>query len=164
MVLAIHQDEYISVMGLDMQYVESAMGKSGERSKKMIKTDKVIYHTRTQEEYKWLMEQLEKAECLWSSEDSIKDYEAFSTFLSGTCIRMEKKALKSSGLDYYKTVEEYSDYEFIEVSDLMENEKETGALEELEAIHKQVTSQIEDLRKQGKEPKAIEYTIKVCFE
>ena len=43
-------------------------------------------------------------------------------------------------------------------------EEETEALEELEAIHKQVTSQIEDLRKQGKEPKAIEYTIKVCFE
>lgn len=43
-------------------------------------------------------------------------------------------------------------------------EEETEALEELEAIHKQVTSQIGDLRKQGKEPKAIEYTIKVCFE
>ncbi len=43
-------------------------------------------------------------------------------------------------------------------------EEETDALEELEAIHKQVTSQIEDLRKQGKEPKAVEYTIKVCFE
>ena len=44
------------------------------------------------------------------------------------------------------------------------NESETDALEELEAIHKQVTSQIEDLRKQGKEPKEIVYTIKVCFE
>ena len=43
-------------------------------------------------------------------------------------------------------------------------EKEPDAIEELEAIHKQVTSQIEDLRKQGKEPKDIEYTIKVCFE
>ncbi len=43
-------------------------------------------------------------------------------------------------------------------------EEETEALEELEAIHKQVISQIEDLRKQGKEPKAVEYTIKVCFE
>ena len=43
-------------------------------------------------------------------------------------------------------------------------EEETEALEELEAIHKQVTSQIEDLRKQGKEPKEIVYTIKVCFE
>ena len=43
-------------------------------------------------------------------------------------------------------------------------EEETEALEELEAIHKQLTCQINDLRKQGKEPKAIEYTIKVCFE
>lgn len=36
---------------LDVQYVNSAMKKSGERSKNMIKTDKVIYRVRTQEEY-----------------------------------------------------------------------------------------------------------------
>lgn len=62
----------------------------------------------------------------------------------------------------------------MEVSDLMKSEKETeaqdkteegtDAQEKIEAIHKQVISQIEDLRKQGKEPKAIEYTIKVYFE
>ncbi|MGE9896630.1 hypothetical protein ACQQ97_07060 [Anaerovoracaceae bacterium SGI.195] len=118
----------------------------------MIKTDKVVYRTRTQEEYDWLMEQLEKAECLWSSEDSIKDYEAFSTFLSETCIRMEKKALKSSGLDYYKTVEEYSDYEFIEVSDLMENEKKT------------ITDEPSEQEDKPRKIKKIVYTTEVYFE
>ena len=44
------------------------------------------------------------------------------------------------------------------------NEEETDTRKKLEAIHKQLTSQINDLRKQGKEPKAVEYTIKVCFE
>lgn len=31
----------------------------------MIKTDKVIYRTRTPEEYDWLMDKLEEAECEW---------------------------------------------------------------------------------------------------
>lgn len=174
MVLAIHQDEYISVMGLDMQYVESVMGKNGKRSKKMIKTDKAVCRTRTLKEYDWLMEKLGEAGCVWI--DGRKPVESVKFFMykSDTCIFVKDKKLTYSDFDFYKNESDYKDYEFIEVSDLMETEKETDAqdkteketdaLEELEAIHKQVSDQIEDLRKQGKEPKAIEYTIKVCFE
>lgn len=143
----------------------------------MIKTDKVIYHTKTREEFDWLMEKLQEANCEW---------------LEGWTPVGGKKVCGPSEPDSYIWVEDYiisfSDkdffyayynnnlgtnlYEVIEVSDLMEEEtntqdkteEETDAIEELEAIHKQVTSQIADLRKQGKEPKAIEYTIKVCFE
>ena len=142
-------------------------------NEKMIKTDEVIYRTRTQEEYDWLMEKLEKAGCEWEdgsspiddNYDCYEDKKNWDLSISDSHIWVKNKTISFSYpeffYDYYK---EKQDYEVIEVSDLMEDEEETDALEELEAIHKQVTSQIEDLRKQGKEPKAIEYTIKVCFE
>ena len=141
----------------------------------MIKTDKVIYRTRTQEEYDWLMEKLGEAECTWISGSLATERQSYwEDFLSDTCIVLEDKKLTYADSDSCKNESDYKDYEFIEVSDLAGTEKETDAqdkteeetnsLKELEAIHKQVTSQIEDLRKQGKEPKAVEYTIKVCFE
>lgn len=141
----------------------------------MIKTDKVIYRTRTQEEYDWLMEKLDEAGCEWATGLKLTKLNVFYDCGSDCCIRLRNKKTKYSVFDFYKNKSDYIDYEFIEVSDLMgddeeetdaqdKTEKETDAIEELEAIHKQVTSQIEGLRKQGKEPKAIEYTIKVCFE
>ncbi len=142
--------------------------------RKMIKTDKAVYRTKTQEEYDWLMEKLEEAGCVWTTGRKPTELDTFHIYKSDTCIFVEDKKLIYAGFDFYKNESDYKDYEFIEVSDLMETEEETDAqdkteeetdaLEELEAIHKQLTSQIEDLRKQGKEPKAIEYTIKVCFE
>lgn len=133
----------------------------------MIKTDKVIYRTRTREEYDWLMEKLEEDGFKWASGNLPTAPEVADNwieYLSETCIDFNDKGIVFAYFDFYKNKSEYIDYEFIEVSDLMEDEEETDALEELEAIHKQVTSQIADLRKEGKEPKAIEYTIKVCFE
>lgn len=133
----------------------------------MIKTDKVVYRTRTQEEYDWLMEKLEEAGCRWTNGNlptALEEADNWEEYLSETCICLNDKIMEFADFDFYKNESDYKDYEFIEVSDLMETEKETDALEELEAIHKQLTSQIDDLRKQGKEPKAIEYTIKVCFE
>lgn len=133
----------------------------------MVKTDKVVYRTRTQEEYNWLMEKLEEAGLLWaggSFPKSPKQADNWRRYSTGTCINCEDERIRFADFDFYKNKSEFKDYDFIEVSDLMETEKETDALEELEAIHKQVTSQIADLRKEGKEPKAIEYTIKVCFE
>lgn len=147
----------------------------------MIKTDKVVYRTRTREEYDWLMEKLEEAGCKWLGGDSpISGKVLCDSIKSDSYIRVDKEIISfldeeyEEYWDFYKDTLEIRGYELIEVSDLMENEEETeaqdkteeetGALDELEAIHKQVTSQIEDLRKQGKEPKAIEYTIKVCFE
>ena len=139
----------------------------------MIKTDRVIYRTRTQEEYDWLMEKLKEAGCKWQGKINPIEEAIFYTFKSDTCIFVKNKELGyGDSRNYYK--EFYEGREIIEVSDLMETEKEpnsqdkteeeTDTLDELEAIHKQLTNQINDLRKQGKEPKAIEYTIKVCFE
>lgn len=143
----------------------------------MIKTDKVIYRTRTQEEYDWLMKKLEEAGLRWVNgcfPTASKGDNNWREYFSETCIRTDDEGIAFADFDFYKNESDYKDYEFIEVSDLMETEEETDAqdkteeetdaLEELEAIHKQVSDQIEDLRKQGKEPKAIEYTIKVCFE
>ena len=145
--------------------------------RKMIRTDKVIYRTRTQEEYDWLMEKLEKAGCRWTDgyfPTALKEDSNWREYFSETCIRTDVGRLSFADFDFYfyKDKSEYEDYEFIEVSDLMEEEtdaqdkteEETNTLEELEAIHKQVTNQIGELRKQGKEPKTVEYTIKVCFE
>lgn len=133
-------------------------------NEKMIKTDEVIYRTRNQEEYDWLMEKLEKAGCEWGSGSLPTEINHWVRNFAETCICLNDKRMMHSGFAFFKAESDYKDYEFIEVSDLMEDEEETDALEELEAIHKQVTSQIEDLRKKGKEPNAIEYTIKVCFE
>ncbi len=143
----------------------------------MIKTDKVVYRTRTREEYDWLMGKLDEAGCEWRSGEQPRksgDANYWGLFSSDCCIDLSRKLLTCAEFGFYDNDLDYKDYEFIEVSDLMETEKETDtqdkteeetdALEELEAIHKQLTSQIGDLRKQGKEPKAIEYTIKVCFE
>ena len=140
----------------------------------MIKTDKAVYRTRTLKEYDWLMEKLGEAGCVWIDGRKPVESAKFFMYKSDTCIFVEDKKLTYSDFDFYKNESDYKDYEFIEVSDLMETEKEpdtqdktekeSDAIEELEAIHKWVTSQIENLRKQGKEPKAIEYTIKVCFE
>lgn len=135
----------------------------------MIKTDKVIYRTRTQEEYDWLMQELEREGCEWDPIKKPTEFDAFSICKSDTHIFVYNKQLTYGGGEHRKKF--YKGQEHIEVSDLMEEEteaqdkteEESDAQKELEAIHKQVTRQIEDLRKQGKEPKAIEYTIKVCF-
>lgn len=142
----------------------------------MIKTDKAIYRVRTQEEYYWLIDRLDEAGCKWTDGRSLIDYdEEWDSAMSDSHIWVGNKAISYSYpeffYDYYK---DNLDYEIIEVSEVMEDEEETEAQDKteeetdtqnkLEAIHKQVTNQIEDLRKQGKEPKAIEYTIKVCFE
>lgn len=134
------------------------MGKSGERSKKMIKTDKVIYHVKTVKEYDWLMRNLKT-----------KDIQLPAKIFHG---EPDLGVLVKNGIvliDKYTFFQKSKNYSnnnlnHIEVSDLMENEEKDEILDKLEAINKQVSDQIGDLRKQGKEPKAIEYTIKVCFE
>lgn len=85
--------------------------------------------------------------------------------ISDYCIWVNEKIILFSNVEYfYDDYKDTQNYEIIEVQDLMKKGLTTENLDELEAIHKQVTNQIGDLRKQGKEPKAIEYTIKVCFE
>ena len=132
----------------------------------MIKTDKVMYKIGAQKEYYWLMDKLEAAGCEWQGGGCPSDDDQkWILDVLDYCIWVEKKTISYSEVeffyDYYK---DHLDYEIIEVSDLMKKDVTTENLEEIDAINKQVTSQIEDLRKRGKEPKAIEYTIKVCFE
>lgn len=132
----------------------------------MIKTDKVVYRTRTQEEFFWIIDRLDEAGCKWIDGRFPGDYDeewVSPKWVSHIWVRNEKISCSDTDCfyDYYK---DRQDFEIIEVQDLMKKGVTTENLDELEAIHKQVTNQIEDLRKQGKEPKAVEYTIKVCFE
>lgn len=121
----------------------------------MIKTDKVVYRTGTVEEYDWLMEKLDEAGCEWLGGGNPTDDDIeWALDMVGAYILVNNKIISYSDSTP-------KDYEYIRVSDLMEDGEVQN---KLKAIHKQVTNQIEDLRKQGKEPKAIEYTIKVCFE
>lgn len=134
----------------------------------MIKTDEVIYHVKTVMEYDWLMRYLKTKDIqlpvkIFHSEPDLG-------------VLLKNGIVLINNYTFFQKSKNYNNdnLNHIEVSDLMETEKETDtqdkteeetdAQNELEAIHKQLTNQIVDLRKQGKEPKAIEYTIKVCFE
>ena len=124
----------------------------------MIKTDKVVYRTRTLTEYDWLMDKLDEAGCEWLGGGNPTDDDIeWALDMVETYILVNNKIIS-----YSESTSK--DYEYIRVSDLMEKDLTTKNLDELEAIYKQTRNQIEELRKQGKEPKAIEYTIKVCFE
>lgn len=124
----------------------------------MIKTDEVIYHVKTVKEYDWLMLNLKT-----------KDIQLQTKIFHGEPdlgVLLKNGIVLIDNYTFFQKTKNYNNDNFnhIEVSDLMEKEVTTENLDELEAINKQVSSQIADLRKQGKEPKAIEYTIKVCFE
>ena len=132
-----------------MQYVKSAMKKSGKRSKKMIKTDKAIYHTRTQKEYDWLMDKLEEDGCAWSIGGKPTSYSAFSKYSSGIGIRLKNKTLEYSDFDFYKSKSDYKDYDFIEVSDLMHPYKDTAGKPKLSLVPPQVLFDIAQVREYG---------------
>lgn len=95
----------------------------------MIKTDKVVYRTRTQEEYDWLMKKLDETGCEWfGGECPSGNDEKWILDISDYCIWVEKKEISFSDeeyLDYYKSNLDTKSYELIEVSELMGNEKET---------------------------------------
>lgn len=121
----------------------------------MIKTDKVIYRTRTQEEYDWLMEKLEEAECMWaggSFPTSPKQADNWERYSTETCIDCEKERITFADFDFYKNESDYKDHELIEVSDLMESEKKTITNEPIEQVDK------------PQKIKKIIYNIEVYFE
>lgn len=115
----------------------------------MIKTDKVIYHTRTHKEYDWLMDKMEAAGCEWFGGECPSDNEDISDY----CIWVEKKEISFSDeeyLDYYKSNLDTKGYEFIEVSELIGNEKETEESEllpdKLEQIfHRQAVLSVQEI-------------------
>lgn len=86
----------------------------------MLKTDKVIYHTKLQVEYNWLMEQLEEAGCIWASKDSPTKGQFYYKYLSATCIWVYDRIITCGDYGYYKNnSQEYNGWAFVEVSDLM---------------------------------------------
>lgn len=117
----------------------------------MIKTDKVIYRTRTEEEYNWLLQQLEKADCWWCNEMSATLGKFYYRYLSDTCIWVEDKTITYGEYRYYKNnLQDYSTHELIEVSDLMgQPYKDTKGKPKLSLVPPQVLFDIAEVREYG---------------
>lgn len=115
----------------------------------MIKTDKVIYRTRTQEEYNWLMEQLEGADCWWDIGSLPTEENYFRMYSSDTCVWVEHKMISSANISCYKDNPRYEDYEFIEVSDLMHPYKDTAGKPKLSLVPPQIIFDIAEVREYG---------------
>lgn len=133
----------------------------------MIKTDKVIYRTRTLTEYDWLMDKLEKAGREWASGSLPTEMNYWVRNFAETCICLNDKRMIHSGFVFFKAESEYKNYELIEVSDLMENEKKTEILDKLESMNKYLDNKLEKLEKgedESQKIKKIVYTTEVYFE
>lgn len=88
----------------------------------MIKTDKVIYHTRTLEQFDWLMKQLEEDGCMWVNGELATKGKFYYRYLSATCIWLYGRTITYGDYDYYKkNTQEYNGWEFIEISDITYN-------------------------------------------
>lgn len=88
----------------------------------MIKTDKVIYRTKTLGEYNWLMKKLEESGCEWGSRNLPTEINRWVRYFTETCICLNDKIMTFANFDFYKTELNYKDYDYIEVSDLIEQE------------------------------------------
>lgn len=134
----------------------------------MIKTDKVVYRTRTEEEYNWLLQQLEKADCWWCNKISVTLGKFYYRYLSDTCIWVEDKTITYGEYRYYKNnLQDYSTHELIEVSDIMENEKKTDILDKLESMNEHLKNKLKKLEEEDDESQKIKkvvYTTEVYFE
>lgn len=134
----------------------------------MIKTDNVVYRTRTEEEYNWLLQQLEKADCWWCNEMSATLGKFYFRYLSDTCIWVEDKTITYGEYRYYKNnLQDYSTHELIEVSDIMENEKKTEILDKLESMNEHLKNELKKLEEEDEEffkIKRVVYTTEVYFE
>ena len=145
-------------------------------NEKMIKTDKVVYRTRTLTEYDWLMDRLDEAGCAWEdgsspiddNYDCYEDKKNWDLSISDSHIWVKNKTISFSYpeffYDYYK---EKQDYEVIEVSDLMENEMKTDILDKLETMNEHLNNKLENLEKENDESQKIKkvvYTTEVYFE
>lgn len=135
----------------------------------MIKTDKAVYRVRTQEEFFWIIDRLDEAGCKWIDGRFPGDYDeewVSPKWVSHIWVRNEKISCSDteSFYDYYK---DRQDYKFIEVSDLMENEKKTEILEKLETLNEHLEDELKKIEKGDDEQqkiKKIVYTTEVYFE
>lgn len=114
-----------------------------------IKTDNVIYHTRTEEEYNWLMQQLEKDDCCWCNGKSAKSGKFYYRYLSDTHIWVEDKTITYGNYCYYKNSSQYRDHEFIEVSDIMPSCKDTKCKPKTSLVPPQILFDIAEVREYG---------------
>lgn len=133
----------------------------------MIKTDKVIYRTRTQEEYDWLMEKLEEDGARWASGSLPTEINRWVRYFAETCIYPYEQTITFSDFDFYKNDLDYKDYEFIEVSDLIENEEKAEILDKLEVMNRHLEHKLKKLEEEDDESqkiKKIVYTTEVYFE
>ena len=133
----------------------------------MIKTDKVIYRTRTLKEYNWLMTELNDAGCRWNEGGQPRPGRVlFGDFLADTCIRLENKKIFYMYFAFYNGNPDFKDYEIIEVLHIMEDEEESEILDKLEDL-KRIENEFKKLEKEDDESqkiKKIVYTTEVYFE
>lgn len=114
-----------------------------------MKTDKVIYRTRTRKEYDWLMNQLENEDCRWLTGRHPKEVDVFGDNNSQTCIRVTKDNIGYAAFDFYESNDNYNDYEFIEVSDIMPSCKDTKGKPKLSLVPTQILFDISEVREYG---------------
>lgn len=118
------ENETISFLDEDYSYeytdnLDYEIIEVSDLMKRTIKTDKVIYHVRTQKEYNWLMKKLEADGCKWANgklPTELNDWIRYSTKMGIDC---KDKIIAYSNIEFCKSDSAYKDYEFIEVSDLM---------------------------------------------
>lgn len=101
----------------------------------MIKTDKVVYRTRTLEEYDWLMEKLEEAGCRWADGKKPSEVSIFCIYKSSTRIYMIDKELSYNGESDDDDIR-HSNFEGLEVSDLMKNEEKENLIRIDKAVYR----------------------------
>lgn len=106
----------------------------------MIKTDKVIYRTRTQEEYDWLKEELKEAGLElppnWYQPD-------------GTGVRLCNGHLTYAAYIFYERSENFERFERIDVSDLMNPYKDTAGKPKLSLVPPQILFDVAEVREYG---------------
>ena len=134
----------------------------------MVKTDKVVYRTKTITEYDWLMDRLDEAGCEWLGGGSpICGKEICNSTKSDSYICVENETISFFDEDYLYDYLENLDYEVIEVSDLMKNEKKTEILDKLETMNEYLNNKLKKLEEEDDESQKIKkvvYTTEVYFE
>lgn len=121
-----------------------------EGKRKMIKTDKVIYRTRTQEEYDWLMREFEDIDCCWRNGKSATREKFYYVYSLDTVILVKNKTIMYRNYGIYKNnQQEYGDYEFIEVSDIMHQYKDTAGKPKLSLVPPQIIFDVAEVREYG---------------
>ena len=142
----------------------------------MIKTDSVIYHTKTQKEYDWLIEKLEENNCTWESPYKA-DWGNWQEFMSDTGVQVVENVMQQINYRYYldnMDCMSFGKYEFIEVSDIMEDEDESEILDKLEDLKRiedefknlceKYDEQYDEQKDKTQKIKKIVFTTEVYFE